>query len=48
MYFQFLIEDQSSTVLIEQLMTKIMVQYPEVTYSCKSFRGLGGFTKKIL
>lgn len=46
MYFQFLIEDQSSAELIEILMKKIADVYPGITYSCKSFKGIGGFTKK--
>lgn len=46
MHFQFLIEDQSSEQLIEALMQKIVHDNPHVTYNCKSFRGIGGFTKK--
>ena len=46
MHFQFLIEDRSSGILIEEIMAKIMNQHPEVTYNCKSFRGIGGFTRK--
>lgn len=46
MYFQFLIEDKSSALLIEAFMTKVADQYPGVLYSCKSFRGIGGFTRK--
>lgn len=46
MHFQFLIEDQSSAVLMEILMKKIMLSNPNITYDCKSFKGIGGFTKK--
>lgn len=45
-HFQFLIEDQSSAVLMEILMKKIMLSNPNITYDCKSFKGIGGFTKK--
>lgn len=46
MHFQFLIEDQSGMILIKEIMEKIKVQNPEVTYLCKPFRGIGGFTRK--
>lgn len=46
MYFQFLIEDQSSGALVDILMKKITQKYTTVQYDCKSFRGIGGFTKK--
>lgn len=46
MHFQFLIEDQSSAVLMEILMKKITSGNPNITYDCKSFKGIGGFTKK--
>lgn len=46
MHFQFLIEDQSSAALIETLMPKIILNNPNITYNCKSFKGIGGFTKK--
>lgn len=46
MYFQFLIEDQSSAVLIEILMQKISLTNENVIYNCKPFKGIGGFTKK--
>ena len=48
MYFQFLIEDQSSEVLINIIMKKIISIYPQlqISYDSKSFRGIGGFTKK--
>lgn len=46
MFFQFLIEDQSGATLIEVVMEKIKTDYPDITYNIKSFKGLGGFTKK--
>lgn len=46
MHFQFLIEDFSGRVLVEELMKKVQVEHPEVTCDYKSFHGIGGFTKK--
>lgn len=46
MHYQFLIEDQSSAALIELIMQKIVSNNPTVTYNCKPFKGIGGFTKK--
>ena len=46
MHYQFLIEDQSSAVLIELLMKKILVNNPDTTFDIKPFKGIGGFTKK--
>ena len=46
MHFQFLIEDQSSAALIEILMKKIPFKNDDITFNCKAFNGLGGFTKK--
>jgi len=46
MHYQFLIEDQSSAALIEILMQKIMVNNQNITYNCKFFKGIGGFTPK--
>lgn len=48
MYFQFLIEDQSSGALIDILMQKIAAPHKNVQYNIKSFRGIGGFTPKTL
>lgn len=45
-YFQFLIEDQSSEKLIIEIMNKVKEESPDVEYCCKSFKGIGGFTKK--
>lgn len=46
MHFQFLVEDQSGAALIEILMQRISRTNGSITYNCKSFKGLGGFTKK--
>ena len=46
MHFQFMIEDQSGAALIEILMQRISLINGDITYNCKPFKGLGGFTKK--
>ena len=46
MYFQFLIEDKSGMILVENLMTKLGVDNVSNSYSCKYFHGIGGFSKK--
>ncbi len=46
MHFQFLIEDSSSAILIDTLMQRISSENDGTTYSCKSFKGIGGFPKK--
>ena len=46
MYYQFLIEDKSSELLIDVLMRKFTLLYPETVYNCKSFHGIGGFSKR--
>lgn len=46
MHFQFLIEDRSGAELINILMEKIINGREEITFNCKSFKGIGGFTKK--
>ena len=46
MHFQFLIEDQSSEVLIEMIMGNIIRDDSIDTYNCKAFKGIGGFTRK--
>ena len=46
MYNQFLVEDKSSEQLIDILMQKFTLMYPDTIYNCKSFHGIGGFTKK--
>ena len=46
MYFQFLIEDKSGKILVEKIMDKLCKNTNSVFYQCKSFHGIGGFTKK--
>ena len=46
MHFQYLVENQSGAALIRILMQKIVELYPNATYDCKGFRGIGGFTRK--
>ncbi len=46
MHYQFLIEDISSAVLIEEVMKRVIRDSSVDTYNCKSFKGIGGFTKK--
>lgn len=41
-----MIEDRSSAVLIDLLMKKLQQTFPTFTWNIKSFRGIGGFTKK--
>ena len=43
MYFQFLIEDRSSEILIHHLMNKLKARYceKELEYDTKSFKGIG-------
>ncbi len=43
MYFQFLTEDKSTEVLVEQIMNKLKDAYPEkeLFYDIKSFHGIG-------
>lgn len=44
-YFQFLVEDISGEKLICRVMDKILPVSGEVSYGCKSFRGIGGLKK---
>lgn len=46
MHIQFLLEDQSTKVLIEKIMCNIIHNDFIDTYNCKVFKGIGGFTKK--
>lgn len=48
MYFQFLIEDPSGEELVHQIMKKMVAEYTgiDIDYKCKSFHGIGGYTKK--
>ena len=50
MRFQFLIEDESTKNLVEHVMEKLIQEYTgkEIDYSCKFFKGIGGFVKKGL
>lgn len=43
MHLQFLIEDFSGEILINKVMQKLMEEYTQFTYDCKSFKGIGGF-----
>ncbi len=46
MYFQFLTEDQSGSKLMDAIMEKVCAVHEGVSYKCKFFHGIGGFTKK--
>lgn len=46
MHYMFLIEDASSEILVRILMDRIADNREDITYDCKSFRGIGGFTPK--
>lgn len=46
MHFQFLIEDQSSAVLVDILMRRIVAAHSGVTFDCKAFKGIGAIPKK--
>ena len=46
MHFQFLIEDQSSAVLVKILMQKIASIHSGVTFDCKAFKGIGVIPKR--
>ena len=46
MFVYFLLEDMSSEALIDILMENVSLRYPGVSYKCRSFKGLGGFTQK--
>lgn len=46
MFVYFLLEDMSSEVLIDSLMAKLQYKHLDVFYRCRSFKGLGGFTKQ--
>ncbi len=43
MYFQFMIEDRSTEILIKHVMEKFQMKYPEkeIIYDSKSFSGIG-------
>ena len=46
MHFQFMVEDQSGAMLVKSIMSKGSFIKDGVTYDCKYFKGLGGFTPK--
>lgn len=46
MHYQFLIEDHSGEILVRHVMEKLLEENDEITYDCKSFKGIGGFKKK--
>ena len=45
MHYQFLVEDKSGTELIHQIMGKIIERFPETSYDCKPFHGIGNLPK---
>ena len=45
MYYQFLTEDRSGGALIEVVMEKIKLTYPDLSYQIKSFGGIGHLPK---
>ena len=46
MYFQFLIEDRSGKILVEEIMSKLCGDNGQNVFDCKFFHGIGGFTSK--
>lgn len=48
MYFQFLIEDKSTEILINHVMEKIKEKYPDqyIDFNIKSFKGIGHLSAK--
>lgn len=46
MYYQFLIEDQSTTILVETIMERIHSKNPDITFKCNSFKGSGTYIKR--
>lgn len=46
MYFQFLIEDRSGKILVEEIMRKLCGDSGQNVFDCKFFHGIGGFTSK--
>ena len=45
-HFQFLIEDKSSEELIRILMSRLLLNRNDLSFDCKSFKGLGRLPKK--
>lgn len=48
MYFQFLIEDESTGILVDHIMKKIKIQYEDkdIIWDIKTFKGIGHLGKK--
>lgn len=46
MHFMFMIEDQSTEVLVRKVMGYFTAAYSNITFDCKSFKGIRGFTFK--
>lgn len=46
MHLQFLVEDRSGGELVQAIIQKLQLESPTTTFDCKSFHGIGGFTKK--
>lgn len=48
MYFQFLIEDKSTEILVNHVLNKLKAQYPEkeICWDIKSFGGIGHLQKR--
>ena len=47
MHIQFLVEDQSGGILVNKIMEKVLIDRNDITYNCKTFHGIGGFSKHI-
>ena len=45
MYYQFLIEDRSSEILVNRIMEKIKKKYSDIYYDSKQFHGIGRLPK---
>lgn len=48
MYFQFLTEDKSTEIFVEQIMNKLKEAYPkkDLFYNIKGFHGIGHLKKR--
>lgn len=48
MYFQFLVEDKSTEILVSHIMIKLKEKYLDksIQYDCKSFKGIGHLSPK--
>lgn len=45
LHFQFLVEDMSGEILITNIMEKLIAEKNDISYDCKSFKGIGGLKK---